>query len=1583
MSCKYATQDCFVQNFGKWLSAIFVILVFAGIVSAQIPISSCQTITASGSYILTNNLSSSTSCILIAANNVTIDCNGARIVGPGPNVGGVYGIRGGGGVAGSANNTIIKNCIIENFQYGIGFHGVTVASNPTVINSTLINNRFGTFFNQMYAYVYNSTFINNTETGIHADSGALAVGNKFLGNRYEMGGSLINSSNNTLLDSCKIPYQSLNLYQFHSNVPLCPGTYNYTDNAILLVEPNITVDCNGATLIGPGPNSGRYGIYSGWPGPAEVSNPTIKNCIISNFTYGISFRRCQNPTIINNTLINNREGVLLTGLSSSHPNEITLNTFANNQYGISLQGGIVRFYKNNLYNNTVYDLVGDLDFELSYNRQGNWWGRTSPPYFVAGVDTNRLGLIDSYPYQNMNGWLIRDTDNDGIRDDIDNCPTVYNPDQADRDHNGIGDACQDVDNDSIIDINDNCPLITNPDQADFDRDGLGNVCDPDADGDGIANEIDRNRITGQDLSLVPSNNFNDLTTFGYIAERGTWNVSIVDLPAPNGVRVSISGNGSGNVRIISCNNLVETTLDQAGETADITCGSTTVLAGLAKPFIDVRKPDSSVKGKAIKIKLNTNEKVTLGSPISAAETNTEPIDVQIVDEDDSIYAYLMLEPGQIVDIIPEDPATNEPVIVNLAETPITVIFVYYGINITLQPGQSFADSQPPVTTASYYGLSGSNEWFTSDVSIILSANDDASGVKEIRICVDRDNQCEPTEGSSTFITEEGVWYVRYYSIDNARKVERLHSDVIKIDKTPPEITLIDLPSYDTDGLYVLNWTASDNIATTFIFNIYRNGELYLTTTNTSIVEQIATEGFYNYYVEVVDWAGLRSISNNVSTVVDLTPPSAPILVPLPQYTAKPFVKLQWAVAEAQLEDIGFYSLYKNANRIAQLSPNVFSYTDIDVGDGRTYNYRISATDKAGLESELSEEVSTTIDLTPPNTIISIDGILGSNGWYTSDIGVTLSASDATSGVSQILYRINNGDWMVYTGTFEIGEGMHTIEYYSIDMAGNREETKNIRVKIDKTAPLSRDNIPERWINTDFNVQISSSDNLSGLAVIYSCSTTGEDCTPIPGQSSFWFGEGIHKIKYYATDIAGNAEVIRHKVVRIDKTAPVTTPLETGVRQESPFTNIFKDKAIVSFTAVDSLSKINAIYYCIDTSNMCQPDKIVFKCDSLSGDCPEDARGFIEVTQKGTSFIRFFSEDRAGNREEIQSINVTIDIDSDKDGVYDNFDACPRTAGIISWQGCNYADLTKVKLDIIDQTLSGICVDKRGRAVQHCTINIEGAAVKIFNRTDPAFIAAYGRNPKGTDYGRIFESSIGWVGKDIPIYSAQRASCFTNSSGRCIAGETAVGDYLVIVKFRDPVTNKTIYAGKNKDEEDFRRVLFDDYEDDDESYERTTPRLAAKSIRIIKHIDKRGQVTYHPAKKLVVLGSQLDVVTPDYTIWDGKEYVYPFIFTSEDEWTVDVCLYVPEGYKIAEGYNCTQTFIANETKVVTFTVKEMSSPDPNVNVEIKAEHRGTVKTVSIQIPGQRMRGIDLTPILQFAILLLIVASLVYLLKKNEK
>jgi hypothetical protein len=106
----------------------------------------------------------------------------------------------------------------------------------------------------------------------------------------------------------------------------------------------------------------------------------------------------------------------------------------------------------------------------------------------ADTDHDGLGNVcDTTP----NG----DDDGDGVDNGTDNCVGVANPSQADTDNDGVGDACDttpngDNDGDGVDNNADNCPSVANPDQADLDNDHIGDACDPDIDGDGVPNDQD-------------------------------------------------------------------------------------------------------------------------------------------------------------------------------------------------------------------------------------------------------------------------------------------------------------------------------------------------------------------------------------------------------------------------------------------------------------------------------------------------------------------------------------------------------------------------------------------------------------------------------------------------------------------------------------------------------------------------------------------------------------------------------------------------------------------------------------------------------------------------------------------------------------------------------------------------------------------------------------------------------------------------------------------------------------------------------------------------------------------------------------
>jgi len=193
----------------------------------------------------------------------------------------------------------------------------------------------------------------------------------------------------------------------------------------------------------------------------------------------------------------------------------------------------------------INDTWGLTVIENAGIRSSSWYGNTisfssnGDRIFVGDQKANvkaheSVGAI--YVYENK---LILDSDDDGINDDVDNCPETYNPNQLNSDDDLEGDICDiDDDNDSIIDIldcsktdaslwqfidgyldidndglgtgellsvcsgaeiisdytvsseADNCPEIWNIDQLNTDGDRFGDECDEDQDNDGVLNDDD-------------------------------------------------------------------------------------------------------------------------------------------------------------------------------------------------------------------------------------------------------------------------------------------------------------------------------------------------------------------------------------------------------------------------------------------------------------------------------------------------------------------------------------------------------------------------------------------------------------------------------------------------------------------------------------------------------------------------------------------------------------------------------------------------------------------------------------------------------------------------------------------------------------------------------------------------------------------------------------------------------------------------------------------------------------------------------------------------------------------------------------
>ena len=142
------------------------------------------------------------------------------------------------------------------------------------------------------------------------------------------------------------------------------------------------------------------------------------------------------------------------------------------------------------------DAVIDLPESLNVGAQGALQALGAGP---DGVGRLLLALVQ------VQSSLSVDGDGDGVPDSCDNCPNASNTDQSDLDFDGQGDACDlctqdpdndvdgdglcatvdacpldpdnDIDGDGRCALEDNCAITPNPDQADGDGNGIGDACE--------------------------------------------------------------------------------------------------------------------------------------------------------------------------------------------------------------------------------------------------------------------------------------------------------------------------------------------------------------------------------------------------------------------------------------------------------------------------------------------------------------------------------------------------------------------------------------------------------------------------------------------------------------------------------------------------------------------------------------------------------------------------------------------------------------------------------------------------------------------------------------------------------------------------------------------------------------------------------------------------------------------------------------------------------------------------------------------------------------------------------------------------
>ncbi|MEV4808858.1 family 43 glycosylhydrolase [Micromonospora avicenniae] len=119
--------------------------------------------------------------------------------------------------------------------------------------------------------------------------------------------------------------------------------------------------------------------------------------------------------------------------------------------------------------------------------------------------------------------------------------------------------------------------------------------------------------------------------------------------------------------------------------------------------------------------------------------------------------------------------------------------------------------------------------------------------------------------------------------------------------------------------------------------------------------------------------------------------------------------------------------------------------DVDVaGDGR-HTVTATATDRAG-NTSAPADLAVRIDATAPVSVATLNADTRT---------VTVTASDATSGVAGIEYAIGTGAWTAYTGPVAAPDAnRQTVAFRALDVAGNLETARTVTIPADLSGPLT-------------------------------------------------------------------------------------------------------------------------------------------------------------------------------------------------------------------------------------------------------------------------------------------------------------------------------------------------------------------------------------------------------------------------------------------------------------------------------------------------------------------------------------------------
>jgi large repetitive protein len=430
------------------------------------------------------------------------------------------------------------------------------------------------------------------------------------------------------------------------------------------------------------------------------------------------------------------------------------------------------------------------------------------------------------------------------------------------------------------------------------------------------------------------------------------------------------------------------------------------------------------------------------------------------------------------------------------------------------------------------------------------------------------------------------YYVTSYSnsFGESKPSETVLAKLI-IDEEAP-VTTVNAPTDWVNQDQLVEFTATDNeVGVAHTYYSLNDGPIV---EGTSVL--VANEGINKIVYNSIDKVGNLEEVKTALVKIDKTAPTTEV-------NEIPTASQSFTVELTASDELsGVLKTYYSLN-----GSEYVEGTSIEVTEEGVNKISYYSIDAAG-NKEAVKTVEVNIDQTAPITTADLP-----TTWVKEAVNVKLVASDENSGVKTTYYSINGSDYVEGTSLLVDKEGINTISYYSVDIAGNKEDVKTAEVKLDKTVPITVSDVSEKWSKEPVVVSLASEDKHSGVAVIY-YSVNGSEY--MEGSTFTVDKEGVNSVSYYSVDAAGNVEEVKSIEVKIDKTAPtllldVKGEYELG---ETVTLNYLADDNL-SGIAVEEVTFNGQTYKKEDQVSLDQPGEYKFSVKVT------DAAGWSTVVQK--------------------------------------------------------------------------------------------------------------------------------------------------------------------------------------------------------------------------------------------------------------------------------------------------------------------------------------------------------------------------------